>query len=233
MLKWHAYHLLIRGVHMEKYNLDEKGGLFKFVEKKPSKVVKNGDIVELRHFGVFGTIRCNIISVDDSTLKIQASEKNPDVSFSTGDHLVLSYESSKDVFVIVGEIASVDSKDPLEITISVNRIEKLKDNVKEKKYFVSLPVSLKIIGIPENKMGIVKNISFGGIKFNCNEDIMMEDIVDATIQLDKQNKLPFKGRVVRKNHIGNYYEYGLEFAEMVESSNKLLTRTMYELESSI
>lgn len=216
---------------MEKYNLDEKGGLFKFNVKSPAKVVKKGDGIELRHFGVFNPVKASVSDVTESTVKVQSKEKIPEISFSPGDPIVLNYNPSGDFFVVTGEVASVDGKDPLEATVKVAKIEKLKDLVKEKKYCVSLTGSVKIIGVPESKFAAVKNISFGGIKVNCKEDIMMEDIIDTTILLDKTNKMSFKARVVRKNKLNDSYEYGLEYSEIPESSSKLLHHLMYQLET--
>ncbi|HHW47912.1 MAG TPA: PilZ domain-containing protein [Clostridiaceae bacterium] len=216
---------------MEKYNLDEKGGLFKFNVKNPSKVVKQGDNIEFKHFNVFDFIKATVVDVTDSTIKIKSNEKLSDVSFSPGDHVILYYRPSKEFYVVTAEISSVDKNDPLEVTLKVHKIERIKDLVKNKKCCVCFPATVKIIGVPEGRFAAVKNISFGGVKVDCKEEIMMEDIVDVTIKTDKTNKLSFKGRVVRKNKLENTNEYGIEFSEMTESCSKLLTRIMYEFES--
>lgn len=218
---------------MEKYNLDEKGGLFKFVEKRASKVIKKGDDIELKHFNNPSNIMSSVIDVTDTTVKIQVKDKISDLAMEEGDHVVLYYNPSREIFVVTAEIASVDRKDPLEITINVSKIEKLKDMAKEKKHCVSFPATIKIIGVPEGKFATVKNISFGGVKVNCKEDIMMEDVVDVIVLLDKINKMPFKGRIVRKNKLNNCFEYGIEYVEMVETSNKLLTRLIFDFENKI
>jgi len=218
---------------MEKYNLDEKGGFFKPAIKSPAKVVKNGDSVELKHFSVFDIIKSTVFDVGENSLKIKLQQTPADVNLSAGDHVVLNYNTSNEVFVISGEIFAAEKTEPIEISLRVNKIEKLKDLVKEKKHYVSFPAQLKIIGIPEIKPAVVKNISFGGIKLNCDEDVQMEDVMDVTIKMDKVNKMNFKGRVVRKNKIGSSFEYGLEYSEMMETSSKLLTRFIYDFESRL
>lgn len=217
---------------MEKYNLDDKGGLFKFIAKSPAKIVKQGDSIELKHFGVFNLIKATAGNVTDTSFRVQSTDKIIDAKISTGDHVMLYY-SSGDNYIITGEVGAVNNLDPIDLIIKVEKIEKLKDLIKEKKYCVSLNAGFKILGVPEIKQAAVKNISFGGIKVNCNEDIMMEDIVEVTMYMDKLNKMPFKGRIVRKNKIGDKYEYGVEFSEMTETSNKLLTRLIYDIESRV
>jgi len=218
---------------MEKYNLDEKGGLFKFVAKSPVKIVKTNDGIDLKHSSVFNYIKSTVLDVGESTLKIQSKDKTPGISLSEGDHVVLYYRASGDIYVITGEIGPVEKNDPLQVTVKVQKIEKLKDLIKEKRHCVSMAALIKIIGVPEAKSAVIKNISFGGVKINCAEDIMMEDMVDVSVLVDKMNKMPFKGRVVRKNKINSLFEYGLEYVEMTETGSKLLTRCIYEFESMV
>lgn len=216
---------------MEKYNLDDKGGLFKFIEKKASKVVKQGDAIDLKHFALPGAVKAKVTEVTETTIRIQSGDKAGDAEISQNDHVILEYSPSKDVFVVTGEIGKVNSKDPIDFTVKVEKIEKLKDLIKEKKMYTSLHSTVKIIGVPDGKQAYVKAISFGGVKFNCSEDIMSEDIIEITINIDKTNKMNFKGKVVRKNKIEDFYEYGIEYAEIGESCNKVLTRLMYDYEN--
>ena len=217
---------------MEKYNLDDKGGLFKFIAKSPSKIVKQGDNIEFKHFGTFNLIKATASDITETSFRIQSTDKIVDAKISTGDHVMLYY-STGDHYIISGEVGTVNKLDPIDLVIKVIKIEKFKDLIKEKKYCVSLNANFKIVGVPESKQAAVKNISFGGIKADCNEDIMMEDIIEVTVYVDKLNKMPFKGRVVRKNKIDNKYEYGIEYSEVTESSNKLLTRLIHDIEGRI
>lgn len=217
---------------MEKYNLDDKGGLFKFIAKSPSKIVKQGDSIELKHFGTFNLIKATASDITETSFRIQSTDKIVDAKISTGDHVMLYY-STGDHYIISGEVGTVSKLDPIDLVIKVIKIEKFKDLIKEKKYCVSLNANFKIVGVPEPKQAAVKNISFGGIKADCNEDIMMEDIIEVTIYVDKLNKMPFKGRIVRKNKIDNKYEYGIEYSEVTESGNKLLTRLIHDIEGRI
>ena len=217
---------------MEKYNLDDKGGLFKFIAKSPSKIVKQGDNIEFKHFGTFNLIKATASDITETSFRIQSTDKIVDAKISTGDHVMLYY-STGDHYIISGEVGTVNKLDPIDLVIKVIKIEKFKDLIKEKKYCVSLNANFKIVGVPENKQASIKNISFGGIKADCNEDIMMEDIIEVTVYVDKLNKMPFKGRIVRKNKIDNKYEYGVEYSEVTESSNKLLTRLIHDIEGRI
>jgi len=216
---------------MEKYNLDDKGGLFRFSVKSPSKVVKQGEDIELKHFSSNNFLKCKVLNVTESTIKVQVMEKVPAGSMSAGDHVVLHYGESGNIFVIPANISSINSAEPFEATLMTGKIEKMKDMIKERRHCVSFPSTVKIIGLKDAIPAVVKYISFGGIKMNCGEDILLEDVVDVTVSLDKINKLSFKGRVVRKNKLGSEIEYGIEYEDFTETNSKLLTRCLYEFET--
>lgn len=216
---------------MEKYNLDDKGGLFKFVEKKASKVLKNGDPIELKHFQLPGAIKGKVSDVTESTFRLQADVKAPDAVISLNDHVALEYVSSGTTYEVTGTVNAVNGKDPVDVIINLIRIEKLKDIAKEKKYYVSLSASVKIIGVAEPKNACITAISLGGIKMYCNEDLMNEDIIEITYYIDKNTKMNFKGKIVRKNKVNDTFEYGLEYAEVGESYNKVITRILYDNET--
>lgn len=218
---------------MEKYNLDDKGGMFRFLGKSPVKIVKNGEPIEFKHASNHTMAKAVVLDVSEHSLKVQLKDRIASEGIAVEDHIVLNYNPSSDFMVITGEVGSIDRTDPLEITVKVVKIEKLKDLIKEKKCCVGLQGTFKIIGIADGKPVTVKAISLGGIKANCREDIMMEDVVDIMIQVDKINKMNFKGRVVRKNRVGNNNEYGIEYTDIGESTLKHVHHLLYQYESMV
>lgn len=207
---------------MKSYDLDDKTGLFgTFMTKNPTKLLRIGDDVEFKHFALFNLIKAFPVEVNENSIKIQAKEAVAAPNIKPGDHVVVNFTSGE-MYVLSGEIESVDKLDPLEVTIKINKIEKMKDFRKGEKFAVSLSASIKIIGIAESVPAVAKNISFGGAKINCKEEIMQEDVVEITITIDKSTRYGFKGRVVRKNKVTDYFEYGLEITEITETNLKNL-----------
>jgi len=202
---------------MTGYNLDEKTGLFGGFGIKPNKLIKKDDVIEVKHYNMFNFIKANATDITENSLKIQSKEKVGDLQVFVGDPVAMNYTSSGELYVISATITGINMMDPLEATVKVHKIEKMKDLRKYERFFVSYPASVKILGVQENKFAAVKNISLGGIKVNCKEDIML-----MTITLDKVNKYSFKGRVVRKGKVDDFNEYGVEFIEMTETNSKIL-----------
>jgi hypothetical protein len=135
-----------------------------------------------------------------------------------GDPVVLDYTAHKDRFIICGEVSAVDAFPPYKMDLKMERIENIKELRKHKRYFVSQYANLRMGQDGEPKTCIIKNISFSGVKLNCKEDIMLEDILDATIYVEKNVKFTFKGKTVRKTRLNDCYEYGLEIYEITETN---------------
>jgi len=210
---------------MAGYNLDEKGGLFGMGGiKSASKLLKKDDVAEIRHYSTFDLLNAKLIDVGESTIKVQIKDGIEPGNFKTGEHVVAGFAVSQDKYISNCIINSSNNQLPLELTLQVSKIEKLKDVKKSEKCYVCMNSDLKIIGVPDNKPAVVKQLSINSIKLDCKEDIMMEDIIDGNIKLDKLNKFSFKGKIARKNKINDSIEYGIEIIELVESSSKALHR---------
>jgi hypothetical protein len=209
---------------MKGYDLDEKSGLFgMFGVKSPAKIIKSNDTIDLKHSSLSDFVKATVMEAGESSVKIKSKDAIADPKFFKGDHVVLHFTSG-DLYVLSGEIDNVHSASPLEATIKISKIEKMKDAKKSEKLPVCLYTTLKVIGIQDSIPAVAKNISFSGVKINCKEDIMLEDFIDVSVSLDKANKFLFKGRVVRRNSLSNCTEYGIEVYEIGESSVKNLTR---------
>lgn len=209
---------------MAGYNLDEKSGLFGGLGtiKSPAKVLQKDDKVEIRHNSILTTVKSVVLDVNDTSVKVRINESIPELMFTPNDVVVVDVKVSDEPYVISGEVASADKKEPFEITIKTSKIEKLKDSIKNQRFFCAFGGSLKVAGIQDNIPAVIKTFSLSAVKVNCKEDILMEDIVEVAAKTDKTNKINFKGRVVRKNKLSDCVEYGIEITELPESSSKVL-----------
>ncbi|NSW92233.1 MAG: PilZ domain-containing protein [Firmicutes bacterium] len=216
---------------MEKYNLDEKGGLSKLFKKKPSKVLLKDDTIEFKHFSSFNSVKMRILDVTDSTVKLEAIEKNPELNLSPDENVVMTYFSDKDYYVISGQVASIEKDDPLELTVNIHNVDKTKDLRKQNKRYVSFPGTISLVGASDESKSsvIIKVIGLRAIKVDCKDELQIGNKVNVFANVDKKNKLSFKGEIVRKNKIGNLFEYGIEVREITESNSKLMHRCVSDL----
>ncbi len=208
---------------MSKYNLDEKTGISSlFSGKNLNKMVKVGTSLEIKHFKMFEYINAYVADKSDNTLRLVTKEELQETFFFPRDPVVINYSNNKELYVISGEINNVHAISPLEMTITTNYIEKLKDLRKYERYYVSLMANITLPGFVNRVFAVVKNMSTGGIKVNCSEYLSTEENLMVEVVLDRTNKLTFTGGIVRRNKGNGYYEYGIEINGISESNLKCL-----------
>jgi hypothetical protein len=213
---------------MAGYNLDEKTGLLgMFGSRLSAKILKVNDIADFKHFELFDFIKASVVGVNDPYIKLRIDDM-PQINIFPEDHIVLNYSNSGELYVISAKIVAIESLTPAVFTILANKIEKMKDLRKFERFYVSLSSYLRIPGVMEPVFGVVTNISASGIKINCNVDLMMEDIIEVIINLDRVEKMNFRGKIVRKNRITQFYEYGFEIYDISDGNRRNLVHFVNE-----
>ncbi|OPZ90979.1 MAG: PilZ domain protein [Firmicutes bacterium ADurb.Bin419] len=208
---------------MSKYNLDEKTGISSlFSGKNLNKMVKVGTSLEIKHFKMFEFLNAYVEDKSDTTIRMVTKEELQETFFFPRDPVVINYSSNDELYVISGEIHTIHSISPLEMTITTIHAEKLKDLRKYARYYVSLMANITIPGFVNRVFGVVKNMSSGGIKINCAEYLPTEENLTVEVVLDRTNKMTFTGGIVRRNKGIGYYEYGIEIKGISESNLKCL-----------
>lgn len=208
---------------MSKYNLDQSSGLLSlFSNKNIAKIVKLDSSVDIKHFKMFEFINASVLERTENSIKIEVKEHIQETLFFPEDHLVINYSDNKELYVMSGTVTDVFNLYPLVLKVVINNVEKLKDLRKHERYYVSLTSNIKVAGFITPVFAVVKNISSGGIKVNCKDQLTYEDVLEVEVVLDRTNKLVFSGVIVRKNKVKDYYEYGIEIRGISESNLKCL-----------
>ncbi|MCX7920396.1 MAG: PilZ domain-containing protein [Clostridia bacterium] len=200
---------------MGSYNLDESRSLLNlFSNIKPSKLIKKGDHIELKHFNMFDFINATVLDISDGEITLLLTDSFDGCFLSTTDPVVLNFMTENDMYVISGEISLLETLSPIEVSIKIKKVEDRKNLRKYERFYVSMIAGVKAPGSSEEVFAVVKNISLGGVKFNSHLDVSLKDIVDVTLILDQSRKVSFKGVVVRKSELSDLFEYGVEICEI-------------------
>lgn len=220
---------------MSNYDLDERTGFSffnLFGNKNNIKMVKFGDTVDIKHFKMFEYLNATVIDTEDNALKLKVKEFLNETFIFPDDHVIINHSAGDELYVLSGTVTYVYTVNPLTLKVEVNRVEKLKNLRKHQRFYVSLMANIKVEGFLTPVFAVVKNISPGGIKVNCTENLIAEDVLEVEVILDRTNKLNFKGAVVRKNRLRDYFEYGIEIQGMSEVNVKCLHHYLNWLDSS-
>lgn len=209
---------------MKGYDLDEKGGLLGiFGIKNPEKILKKDDIAEIKHYSSFDHLKVKIAEVSETKIRVQIPEDAAAIFFTKGEHVLLHIKSPEH-YIISGSADETVAENPKEIALKVDKIDRMKSLAKGERFCVCLEGGIKPQGAAENIPAVVKAVSLSALKMDCKSDIAADSFVDASTVLEKTMKYACKGRIVRKNKIGDLFEYGIEIVESTESSTKNLHR---------
>lgn len=197
----------------------------------PSKILKENEKVDLKHFNFHEYIKGTIFNVNDNLVVIRSSFNANDSGISTKDPITLNYCVNNEVYVINCEVQFVNSLNPLDLLVKCDKMDKFKNMRKNNRYYVSLVSEMKRSGSDKGSFAVVKNLSLGGAKFNSKEDVNLNDSINLTINLDKNLKFSTRGTTVRKNFIdAETSEYGIEFTDLTESNLRNLHHYINSLE---
>lgn len=120
---------------MTKYNLDGGTGLFNVLGiRSHTKVIKPGSGVDIKHFKMFEYINAEVLAKKDDTIKVEAKDIVKETLFFPGDHVVVNYSNTNELYVMDGSINYVYNINPLLVDVKINKVEKLNDLRKHERF---------------------------------------------------------------------------------------------------
>lgn len=204
---------------MAMYDLDVKKGFFsKNTNVNITKFLKAGENIEFKHHTLFNSVKATVVKFNELMIRIQMIDEIDISNLYVSDYIVLDYTNTKNRYLIGGEIVEIENYPPYKIDIKIDKSENMKDLRKCKRYIISQKGTINLVGEEPSVECVIKNVSLNGIKINSRIDFLMDEIVELSIYTDKYVKFYLKGKVVRKNLLNEYFEYGLEIIELTESN---------------
>lgn len=198
-----------------------------------SKLIAKDNKIKLKHFEYDEYIEAKVDSVKGEQVRVFIDDIVDREKFRTQDKLVLSFVKSNDVFWADVEIMSIKHYKPVEVDLKLSDIKKRENMRKRNRYFVSLSGSIKKEAEDTEKAVIVRDLSFEGLRIDCSSEFEVDSKVYISINLTKQQKFSFKGRIVRKADLGKGFEYGIEICNIFRENNIVLYDYINKLENAI
>ncbi len=197
------------------------------------RLLNKDNTVKLKHFEYDEHFEAKVESVSDEQIKITIDDIIDRERFRANDKIVLSFVKSNEVFWADGEILFIKYRSPVEIVLSLKDIKKRDNMRKRSRYFVSLSGMIKNEAEEAGKAVVVRDLSFEGLRVDCSSDFEVDSRVYISINLNKQQRCSFKGKVVRKADLGKSYEYGIEICNILRENNIALYDYINKLENAI
>ena len=197
------------------------------------KVLSKVSIVKLKHFEYDEHFDAKVENIENEEIKVTIDDVIDNEKFSANDKIVLSFVKSNEVFWADGEIVSIKYTSPVEIILTIKDIKRRENMRKRNRYFVSLSGMIKNEAEEEGKAVVVRDLSFEGLRVDCSSEFEVDSKVYISINLNKQQRCSFKGRVVRKANLGKTFEYGIQICNILRENNIVLYDYINKLENAI
>lgn len=197
------------------------------------RLLNKDNTVKLKHFEYDEHFEAKVESVSDEQIKITIDDIIDRERFRANDKIVLSFVKSNEVFWADGEILFIKYCSPVEIVLSLKDIKKRDNMRKRSRYFVSLSGMIKNEAEDAGRAVVVRDLSFEGLRVDCSSDFEVDSRVYISINLNKQQRCSFKGKVIRKADLGKSYEYGIEICNILRENNIALYDYINKLENAI
>ncbi|QNO16437.1 PilZ domain-containing protein [Alkalicella caledoniensis] len=89
------------------------------------------------------------------------------------------------------------------------------------------PESIEAISNP--MIGVLKDLSGGGLSFSSEEDVELDQLLEVKIN-DGKSLILVLGKIVRKQKLENHYLYGLEFVYIDEKTQDKLVQFIFNVQ---
>lgn len=214
---------------MSSYDLDRgsTGIVADLTREKMYSVLSTGCKVRFRHYSIAEYIVTEIMEVSEYDFKVRITDRVLSTNIFPGDHVSIVFiNENREECIIYGIVDKAQSSFPQFFLIKAARIEKHKDERKNRRYAVNICCNL----IDENNesFGIMKNISYSGFRIFTKAMIEDRKNLKAHIFFDENKDMLLNVGVVRKKQLLNFNEYGMvvlgasadqrkELSEVIES----------------
>ena len=214
------------------YNLDSSISLSELLGlNAPSKIMTIGQRIAVKHFSMYEYAYAFIVNIEKDFIRVKFRSSFPSVDFFPEDPIVMTFASNDKIYIASGEIVTLEAMEPLTIEVKVSKIEKRNSLRRDERFFVSVACNIDADELESPVFGIVKNLSYTGFKINSKDEIKDVGRLKISLNIDKNTKLNCFGKVVRKEKLGLYHEYGIQIEDITRNNKLTLQHYINTLKS--
>lgn len=201
-------------------------------KNEQDKIIKRGSVISIKHNAIFEPILSVIQKVEEHNIYFRIPEMFLKSNVFKGDRIYCNVIQGQYEYILDGKISEIDINYPWLVEVSVDDLNKIKNNRRTKRYLTNFQSKVHSNKNNEPMYAIIKNVCKQGVGAVFKEEISPESLVDVNISISigKNENLEFKAKIVRIVEKAGYNEYGLEIVEIDDQNKDLLDKLIYKLE---
>jgi hypothetical protein len=169
--------------------------------------IKVGEVVSVRHYSKTKLLDAIVTDVKFDLLYLKFTDKLNDFTYTSGDPVVLGFESNNLVYISSCNIMDVD-QDESTMKLKTDSLETLTNKRLFERFPVSFNANITIGSSTTAHSCAVKNLSFNGMLACTKQDFPLYQELKFDFMI--KYKISLKAIVIRKTKTEHNFEYGLK-----------------------
>jgi hypothetical protein len=147
-----------------------------------------------------------------------------------GSNLVIKYANEYFEYISEGVVCEIAADETPYIVLQINKSEEVINTRAFPRYDIYLASNIKPFGSPASLFSIVTNVSLSGMAFISKYEFDYSEENEIDILIPGQQKIYAKGKIIRKSVKKEYFDYSMQFTDMDDLNNNILSDYLSQLE---
>ncbi|MFZ5987005.1 MAG: PilZ domain-containing protein [Bacillota bacterium] len=196
-----------------------------------STVLKEGMIINTKLSSSNVWLQNIVYAADSHSVSVALLNAYLENVIMIGQSIFIKYSSEQTELLFEGEIVKISPEFPSYITINISSVRELKNSRVFPRHDVYLASTIKTSDLQKEYFAIIHNVSLVGMAFYSRDHFEPgEKQLELSIYLPNKKIIIAKGRITRKIPQNSFIDYGMQYTEMSEESNNILSSFFSSLE---
>lgn len=188
-----------------------------------SAILHTGSVISTK-IGANNIWYRNIVyKCEDNMVSIALIDNYMENLIMPGTKMVLKQTNECFEYIFEGVVSNIQMEVPTQIWVHVNKAEEIINTRVFPRYDTYLASDIKPVCDEKKYFSIVTNISLGGIAFASSHIFDYGEECDVSIFMSREKTVLCRGKVIRRNNKGDYIDYSMQFVDMDEINNNLVS----------
>lgn len=196
-------------------------------------VLKEGSIISTR-FGTRNTWYPNTVCrIKNNHVYIPLIQSYLQNIIMPGSDLIIKYTCDHFEYIFEGVVCEIVADYPSYVVLKINKSEEIMNSRYFQRYDTYLASSVRPNGGTDFIFSIIINISLTGIAFISKHEFDYSEDNEVGILIPGRQKIYGKGKIIRKSAKEHYFEYSMQFTDMDDLNNNILSDYLTQLETDV
>jgi hypothetical protein len=195
-----------------------------------SSILKEGMIILTRQGTNYAWYENIIYKCDRNSVYLALIDSYIDHAVMPGSQMTVKYANEFFEYLFEGTVSEIHLDAPRYISVKIIKAEEMINTRTFPRYDTAVPAKIRSSWSEADQYAIVTNVCLGGMAFLSKYSFDYGEECDVYIYLPGSVQVCARGKVIRRAEKNNFIDYSMQFTDMDESNNNLLSHYISSLE---